>query len=335
MDDGLLGGNAAGRVIDEEVVEQVEAHVVQRGDNGGDVGLVPLGERGLEVGEGGDAGPVLLRGRTENAVTVSRAEGSAGDGLCVPEDLEDLVNLRVAREQRLAGAHLSKNAANRPHVDAGRVLAAAEQDLGRAVPQGDDLVGVCAERHAKGAGEPKIGELEVAVFVDEQVLRLEVAVQDAVGVAVAHALAQLHHELLDHGVVHDQCLARQPRALGQRLATAALVDGQRLHVLLEVAVEELKHQVQLVAVGVHNVEQAHNVRVVHLLEQRDLADGRRRHALVLGLEADLLERHDALVLGGEVARLVYDTVCALPNLLHLLVVFHGGRGCAWVLFLGG
>jgi uncharacterized protein (UPF0212 family) len=170
-------------------------------------------------------------------------------------------------------------------------------------------VGVCAEGHAKGAGQPKVGELEVAVLVDEQVLGLEVAVQDAVGVAVAHALAQLHHELLDHVVVHVEHLVRQPRALGQRLSAAALADGQRLHVLLQVAVEELKHQVQLVAVGVHDVEQPHDVGVVHLLEQRDLADSRRRDAFIFGLKADLLEGDDALVLGGEVLGLVDDSVC--------------------------
>ena len=65
---GLLGRNAASGVVDEEVVEQVETYVVERGDNGSDVGLVPLGKRGLEVGEGGDAGPVLLGGCAENAI---------------------------------------------------------------------------------------------------------------------------------------------------------------------------------------------------------------------------------------------------------------------------
>jgi hypothetical protein len=58
--------------------------------------------------------------------------------------------------------------------------------------------------------------------------------------------------------------------------------------------------------------------VVHLLEERDLADGGGRDALVLLLEADLLER-DRLV-GGLVQRLVHHPVRALPDLLHLLVL---------------
>lgn len=78
MDDRLLGRNAASGVVDEEVVEQVKAYVVKRGDNGGDVGLVPLGKRRFEVGEGGDAGPVLLRGCAENAGQVSRDD----EGCC-------------------------------------------------------------------------------------------------------------------------------------------------------------------------------------------------------------------------------------------------------------
>jgi hypothetical protein len=109
-----------------------------------------------------------------------------------PENLENLVNLGITREQRLAGAHLGKDAADRPHVDAGRVLPAAEQNLGGAVPQCDNLehvrlahltgtlvgqylVGVCAEGHAKRAGQTKISELEIAVLVDEEILRLEIA----------------------------------------------------------------------------------------------------------------------------------------------------------------
>ena len=170
------------------------------------------------------------------------------------------------------------------------------------------LVGVCAERNTKRAGEAKISELEVEVLVDEQVLGLEIAVQDAVGVAVPHALAQLHHELLDHGLVHVQRFSVETSALWQCLAAAALADWQRLHVLLQIAVEKLKHQIQLVAVGVDNVEQAHDVGVVHLLEQRDLADGCRRDALIFGLEADLLEGDDAPVLGRQVLGLVDDSV---------------------------
>jgi hypothetical protein len=63
-----------------------------------------------------------------------------------------------------------------------------------------------------------------------------------------------------------------------------------------------------VAVGVHNVQQADNVGVVHLLEQRDLANGGRGNALIFGFEANLLECDNALVLCCEVAGLVDNSV---------------------------
>ena len=46
-------------------------------------------------------------------------------------------------------------------------------------------MGVGAEGDAEGASEPEIGEFEVAFTVDEEVLGFEVAMKDAVGVAVA------------------------------------------------------------------------------------------------------------------------------------------------------
>jgi hypothetical protein len=185
----------------------------------------PLGETGLEVGEARDSGPVFLSRSSEDA-----------------EDLEDFVDFRVAREQRLACGHLGEDAADGPHVDACAVLASAEEDFGCAVPESDDLRGVSfdvseaedvgrdsylvsvgAQRDTKGSSQTKIGELEVALLVDEQVLRLQVAVQDAVRVAVADAGAQLVHELLDHGLAETHVAsAAVHAALGQGLATASL-----------------------------------------------------------------------------------------------------------------
>ena len=49
---------------------------------------------------------------------------------------------------------------------------------------------------AEGAREAKVSELDGAAVVDEEVLRLEVAVEDAVGVAVRDARQQLLHVAL-------------------------------------------------------------------------------------------------------------------------------------------
>jgi hypothetical protein len=58
-------------------------------------------------------------------------------------------------------------------------------------------VGVSAERNTESASQTEIGQLQVALLVDEQVLRLQVTVQDTVGVAVARALEKLQSEFLD------------------------------------------------------------------------------------------------------------------------------------------
>jgi hypothetical protein len=56
-----------------------------------------------------------------------------------PEDFKDLINLRIAREERLACAHLREDGSNGPHIDAGSVLATTEKNLWRAIPQCDNL----------------------------------------------------------------------------------------------------------------------------------------------------------------------------------------------------
>jgi hypothetical protein len=82
---------------------------------------------------------------------------------------------------------------------------------------------------------------------------------------------------------------RSRGALREGLATAAIADRQCLHIFLEVEVEELEDEVELVGVGVEDVEEADDVGVFHFLEEGDLANGRTWNALVFRLEADLLE----------------------------------------------
>ena len=53
----------------------------------------------------------------------------------------DLVQRRVPRKHGLAGQQLAQQAAEAPHVRRLRVLLGAEQDLGRAVPAGGDVIG--------------------------------------------------------------------------------------------------------------------------------------------------------------------------------------------------
>ena len=181
----LLCADTSSGVVHQHALQQIQAVLAKNFDAVCVDHLVillplPLREAALEVGEGRDTRPVGFGRSAQNA-----------------EDLEDLVDLGVTREKRLTGSHLGEDAANGPHVNTSGVLAATEQNFGRTVPESDDLVGVSAERNTKGASQTKIGQLQVALLVDEQVLRLQVTVQDAVGMAVARALEELESELLD------------------------------------------------------------------------------------------------------------------------------------------
>ena len=97
-------------------------------------------------------------------------------------------------EERVLECHFCKNTSDRPHVDGRRVVLGAQQDLGRAVPQRHHLpmcafgislvrqgyhvgnarrekrgylVRVCAEWHADGSGEAKVGQLQHPVLVNQ------------------------------------------------------------------------------------------------------------------------------------------------------------------------
>jgi len=56
-----------------------------------------------------------------------------------PENSEQLVNFRVALEERLLVSHFSKNAGNGPDVNWTRISAGAKQNFRRPVPQSHHL----------------------------------------------------------------------------------------------------------------------------------------------------------------------------------------------------
>lgn len=57
----------------------------------------------------------------------------------LPEDLEDLINLRITREQWLSHRHLRKDTSDGPHIDSGAVMTRTEKNFWSSVPEGDDL----------------------------------------------------------------------------------------------------------------------------------------------------------------------------------------------------
>lgn len=121
------------------------------------------------------------------------------------EDLEDLINLAVSTEESLLLSQFSEDASNGPNIDSQTVLLLAEQNFGCPVPKSLNLMGEGLDGQTEGTGKSKVSNLEVSLTIDEKVLRFEVSVDDASGVAVVDAVDELEEEELDlvrgHGVL--------------------------------------------------------------------------------------------------------------------------------------
>ena len=119
-------------------------------------------------------------------------------------------------------------------------------------------------------GDAEVGDLDPAVFVEQQVLRLDVAMDDAVGVRVLQRLADRRHD-------------------GQRLLRS---ETPGLHRLAQVhAVDEFHEQVVKPA-GLAEVMDRHDVRMAQLRERLGFAGesfGKCRVVAALGRQQ--LERH--------------------------------------------
>ncbi|GLT52913.1 hypothetical protein SLA2020_262220 [Shorea laevis] len=88
--------------------------------------------------------------------------GRIGSGLLDPKDLEeDAGGPDVGvffRERGLLPDHLGEDVSNGPDVDPSGVMRRSEQNLGRPIPESDDLLGVALERNGEGVAEAQIGE---------------------------------------------------------------------------------------------------------------------------------------------------------------------------------
>jgi len=132
----LLRTDTASGVEDKKAVEEIYCSFVEVGDEGNLKVTFPLGKRGLEIGKRGDTRPFIFGRRTQDPALLELLRHFWG---CLLEDLKNLIDLRVAREERFLGAHLGKDAADGPHVDSGRILTSAEKNFGCTIPESDDL----------------------------------------------------------------------------------------------------------------------------------------------------------------------------------------------------
>lgn len=92
------------------------------------------------------------------------------------EDLEELIDLGIPQKGSLSVDHLHQNAAGGPHIDLGGVLGGPENQLGSSVAPRTNIGDVGLSPHQL-LGRPEVADNHcVLVFVDQDILGLDVAV---------------------------------------------------------------------------------------------------------------------------------------------------------------
>lgn len=226
------------------------------------------------------------------------------------DNLHQLIDSRVSREDWLSEEELSHDGSRRPHVNRVGVVGGAEDELWSAVVARADVRDVGLVAH-QVLGRAEITQLQNSSFgVDEQVLGLDVAMADADAVDVGEGAKELVH--VEFHVDHWDLLP-----------LFGVVPGDSVHRLRNV----FEYQVQielvlLVAARVEEVLEFDNVWMVELshdlklailesLVLKHLLDG---HHLVGGGEfgeeddAERAVSNDFLVIVGDFDLLV-DSIC--------------------------
>ena len=175
--------------------------------------------------------------------------------------LVEQIEKRVPLERRPAREHLVEDDAERVDVAAlGRRLAGRLLG-GDVLRTADDAAGLRELRAGEDLGDAEVGQLEDAVVADEDVRRLEIAMDDAVIVDMLEGRADLEGDV-------DRVAPREAAAMLDQVVEPAPLD-------------EL-HRVPVLSVFVAGVVELDDVRMRELGERLDLALEALEEAGVLG-----------------------------------------------------
>lgn len=112
------------------------------------------------------------------------------------EDAVDHRQLAVATEQRLAQNHLSHYATRCPHIHTFSVLQRPQQDLRSPVPKRRDVRRVLLLPKERQLRLPEVAQLQYILPIDQQILRLEIAMQDPSPMQILQGQKHLKRESL-------------------------------------------------------------------------------------------------------------------------------------------
>ena len=220
-------------------------------------------------------------------------------GVVLAQTLEQRAERRLGHERQAPGDHLEQHDAERVEVRA-RVDRLAERLLGREVFEraenrlvggGAGLVAVEVERQAE------VGELHLVVRGQQEIPRLDVAMQDAEGVQGRESFERLRRPL--HGVRDRQraCRRIQRQAIAERAA-----------------VDDLHGQEDRLA-GLFDVEDPHDARMDDIAGDRGLAAQAQERPLREPVVAQDLER-DFAPQGAIEGAVDHGVAAGAENLAH-------------------
>jgi hypothetical protein len=90
----------------------------------------------------------------------------------------DLVEIVVTWKQRSTAQKFSEDTADTPHVKSICVVTGIQDNFWSSVPPGDDVFSQSCCGLFISSGQSEIANLEIAIFVEQQVAGLQVSVDD-------------------------------------------------------------------------------------------------------------------------------------------------------------
>ncbi|ETV99496.1 hypothetical protein H310_08171 [Aphanomyces invadans] len=255
---------------DPFVVERFHGRVPRRGVPSKALGeqvhelcVVALDERAELTRVGATLPSARVDGRRGVAVVVEKVFSSLafvnhvlGRNVKHFHDARELLAFVLAGKDGIPREQLAQNARKAPHVN-GHPVRQTEDDFGRSV---EPRLNVRKERGVVKARRPKVDDCDLRRlgFAQEDVFRLEVAVDNVVCVEKYEAVEQIDRDFLE-----------------QRHREAAKL--LELQVLVQVDAEQLKHEAQVVpkhkrVEHCNHVASPVHVGTVQMLEQLDLHD---------------------------------------------------------------